>query len=154
MVVEVTTRALGSGEAVTWSNVERLTLEDPAQITLGPETPPLTRLGKVGTDLSLQFETGEHLYIEGFFEVGDTGDVSRLSTASGQPLASGLLAPEPDLSEDQRMIEIFPEIGESSDASSSLAPASDPFETAHHLLSDALTTGADLLTDYPMEFIV
>lgn len=71
-------------------------LSEPTDIQLAPGAAGVVSYDKVGPDLVLRLANGETSRIDNFFEAGPNGDFSRLLTASGEVVASGLMAPEPD----------------------------------------------------------
>lgn len=72
-------------------------LAEPSDVSVGAA---ILGTEKAGQDLVVRLANGETQTIENFFVIGPNGDFSRLFSASGTPVVSGLMAPEPEIPQD------------------------------------------------------
>ena len=97
MTVGVTTQTKGTEQASAASVSSRRVLAEPTDVSVGA---PVLGTEKAGQDLVVRLANGETQTIENFFVIGPDGDFSRLLSASGTPVVTGLMAPEPDIPQD------------------------------------------------------
>lgn len=112
MPIEVVVRGYDGKGASQRHVSSRLSLEIPQQVFMSASASDVAGYEKIGSDLSIQFTTGDHLYLDDFFVLGENGDYSRLMTQDGSILVTGLIAPEPDTQGSQESTdwaEVFPE---------------------------------------------
>ena len=96
MPVTVFARSKEDQSTSTRHVAPHVSLDQPADVVLAPDTPGIRSFDKSGSDLDLVFEDGQRLHIQDFFVVGSDGNFSSLIDAAGTPQLSGLMAPEPD----------------------------------------------------------
>ncbi|WP_162792148.1 hypothetical protein [Pseudosulfitobacter sp. DSM 107133] len=95
-------------------------LDAPTDVSLAPGV-SIVGTEKVGGDLVVGLSNGETLHLDDFFVIGPDGDFSRLMSASGEPLVTGLMGPEPD----------FPQSAETTEAMQSVeSPATSSPDAA------------------------
>jgi hypothetical protein len=97
VTVGVTTQTKGTEQASAASVSSRRVLAEPTDVSVGA---PVLGTEKAGQDLVVRLANGETQTIENFFVIGPDGDFSRLLSASGTPVVTGLMAPEPDMPQD------------------------------------------------------
>ncbi|ATG46183.1 hypothetical protein CEW89_00510 [Celeribacter ethanolicus] len=97
MPVEVVLRSYGDEGESQRQVASRLSLEEPQQLFLSVSAQDISGYEKIGTDLTVEFASGDSLYVDDFFVMGENGDYSRLVTQAGDVLVTGLMAPEPEL---------------------------------------------------------
>jgi hypothetical protein len=73
-----------------------MALDRPADVLLAPGVAGGAGYDKDGADLVMRLAGGETARIENFFVIGPNGDFSRLLSAGGDVVATGLMAPEPE----------------------------------------------------------
>lgn len=128
MTTEITTQTAGSGSLATLLVGSHLPLAAPTDITLTARNAQISGYQKSGADLSVRFADGNALQLQNFFVIGEQGDFSRLISASGAPLVTGLMGPEAESETDEPQIaeaaipsdaiEVFPNAALRSDAQS------------------------------------
>lgn len=128
MTTEITTQTAGSGSLATLLVGSHLPLAAPTDITLTARNAQISGYQKSGADLSVRFADGNALQLQNFFVIGEQGDFSRLISASGAPLVTGLMGPEAESEPDEPQIaeaaipsdaiEVFPNAALMSDAQS------------------------------------
>lgn len=95
MAVAVTTYEKGANQPPDTQVTSRLILDSPTDVSLEPGV-SIVGTEKVGGDLVVDLSNGETLHLDDFFVVGPNGDFSRLISASGEAVVTGLMGPEPD----------------------------------------------------------
>lgn len=102
MTVGVTAQTRGTDQANATSVSSRRVLAEPSDVSVGA---PILGTEKAGSDLVVRLANGETQTIENFFVIGPGGDFSRLLSADGTPVVTGLMAPEPDIPQDSEFTE-------------------------------------------------
>jgi hypothetical protein len=95
-----TTQAKGGDQTSNARVITRRVLEEPTDVSVNAA---ILATDKIGADLVVRLSNGETLTIENFFVIGPDGDFSRLLSASGAPVLTGLLGPEPDMPQDTEL---------------------------------------------------
>ena len=88
VTVGVTTQTKGTEQASAASVSSRRVLAEPTDVSVGA---PVLGTEKAGQDLVVRLANGETQTIENFFVIGPDGDFSRLLSASGTPVVTGLI---------------------------------------------------------------
>ncbi|MBM1813676.1 BapA/Bap/LapF family prefix-like domain-containing protein [Pseudosulfitobacter pseudonitzschiae] len=102
VTVGVTTQAKDAAQALAAPVMSRRILSEPTDVSVSAS---ILGTEKSGQDLVVRLSNGETLNIENFFVIGPNGDFSRLLSADGSPVVTGLMAPEPDLAQDTEFTE-------------------------------------------------
>ena len=97
VTVGVTTQAKDAAQALAAPVMSRRILSEPTDVSVSAS---ILGTEKSGQDLVVRLSNGETLNIENFFVIGPDGDFSRLLSSDGSPVVTGLMAPEPDLAQD------------------------------------------------------
>tara|TARA_R110002126_G_scaffold7766_5_gene37671 strand:+ start:277 stop:1053 length:777 start_codon:yes stop_codon:yes gene_type:complete len=102
VTVGVTTQAKDAAQALAAPVMSRRILSEPTDVSVSAS---ILGTEKSGQDLVVRLSNGETLNIENFFVIGPDGDFSRLLSSDGSPVVTGLMAPEPDLAQDNEFTE-------------------------------------------------
>ncbi|WP_418594443.1 hypothetical protein [Ponticoccus sp. (in: a-proteobacteria)] len=97
MATELSVRGVGRDQAQSLVVEAGIALNRASDIALPATGPEVVGHEKTGRDLAVQLSDGQTLKIGNFFVIDPEGDYSRLLDARGEPMVTGLTAPEPSL---------------------------------------------------------
>ncbi|ETA50039.1 hypothetical protein [Ponticoccus alexandrii] len=97
MATELTVRGVGQEQSQSLVVEAGIALNRASDVALPGAGSEVVGHEKMGRDLAVQMSDGRTLKIGNFFVIDPEGDYSRLLDARGEPMVTGLTAPEPSM---------------------------------------------------------